>query len=211
MLTVYTSIYGGYDQLRPHPAHPAVTDWVCFTDEPLECDGWTVVVEPRRHPHPRMAAKWRKCHPPDSDLSIWIDGSIDVTPEWIDAAIAGLDHADLVLHQHPNRSSIVAEAEASLTLEKYRGLPVHQQAAYYINEWGWPDTVLYAAGAFARRHTPQVLQLGAAWYAECEHWTYQDQISLPPLVGRYGIQPALFEHTITHASWLRIRSHRSNQ
>lgn len=46
---MYTSIFGGYDTLKPHPDIPGV-DWVCFTDDPaLRQDGWTVAVDRPRY------------------------------------------------------------------------------------------------------------------------------------------------------------------
>jgi hypothetical protein len=210
-MIVYTSIFGAYDSLKPHPVHGCVDRWICFTDDPgLSCDGWDIVLEPPRG-HPRMSAKWRKTHPPDDDCSLWVDGSISFNEGLIDAALEGLSVADMALWRHPERTSIIVEAAVSVRMEKYRSLPVERQAAHYVNDWGWPDNQLWAAGVIARRHTTPVMQMGAAWYAECEHWTYQDQISLPPLLGRYGIYPVAFEHSIWSNPWTRITGHASNQ
>lgn len=210
-LTVYTSIYGGYDRLKPHPQHAAVDQWLCFTDDPtVQCDGWDIVLEPARHPHPRMAAKWRKCHPPEADWSIWVDGSVEFVPAWIDACLAGLSVADMAMFPHPERTSLIDEARVSLAMRKYAGLPVLEQAQHYIDSWGWHDRELWAATTFARRHTPTVLQMGAAWYSECEHWTYQDQISLPPLLARYGIRPEPFPYSVWRNPWFRLHAHASH-
>lgn len=208
-MIVHTAIHGGYDQLKPHPDHPDVDRWICHTDDSrLSCDGWETIVEMSPSRHPRLAAKWRKCHPPDTDCSIWIDGSISLTADWIDAAVAALDDADMFLHRHPDRTSILAEAEVSATMTKYAGLPVLAQAHHYIDNWGYPDVGLWAAGMIARRHTPTVLQMGAAWFAECEHWTYQDQISLPPLLARYNIEPAAADGSIwDHVAGVHAHHH----
>lgn len=211
-MLAYSAIYGGYDQLTPHPDHPAVDLWVCFTDDPnLTCDGWVTVVEPARFPHPRLSAKWRKAHPPDADRSLWIDGSMRLQgPGLVDAMLDALESGDWALWQHPDRTSIIDEAAVSMTMEKYFGLPVMQQARHYCDQWGWPDDELWASTTMARRHTPQVLQAGAAWFAENEHWTYQDQISLPPVLHRYGINPIGLPYSLWRNPWFKFGPHASN-
>lgn len=210
-MLVTTAIYGAYDELLPHPDHPAIERWVCYTDSPTTtAHNWDLVIEPPRFAHPRLSAKWRKCHPPTADCSMWIDASFEFhNADLIDEALHKLTHADLVLFSHPSRSSIVKEADVSASLAKYQGLPVQEQARHYIDRWGFPDDRLFAAGVFARRHTHEVLQAGAAWFSECEQWTYQDQISLPPILDRYGIEPAVFPYTLWDNPWFRVRPHRS--
>jgi hypothetical protein len=213
MIVCYTSIYGGYDTLKPHPNVPWVNRWVCYTDDPtLSCDGWDVEHEPARFAHPRLSAKWRKCHPPEAQLSIWIDGSMVVNDPQFFAEMVGL----LVKHEwamfaHPERVSLMAEAAVSEQMVKYHGLPVAAQAAYYIDKWGWPDNVLWASTTMGRRHTPEVLQAGAAWFAENEHWTYQDQLSLPPVIDRYDIDVGALQHTLWRNPWFKLAGHSSDQ
>lgn len=207
----YTSIFGLYDELKPHPDHPDVTDWLCFTDNPqLRCEGWTVIVEPARFPHPRLAAKWRKCHPPESETTLWVDGSMHFNFGLIDAMTKGLTESDWVMWAHPDRTSIVAEAAVSATMRKYVGLPLHEQVRHYIRQ-GWPDDRLWASTTMARRHTPTVLQAGAAWFAENEHWTYQDQLSLPVILDRYGIEPASLPYSLWRNPWFGFGPHASDQ
>ncbi|HEY1098534.1 MAG TPA: glycosyltransferase domain-containing protein [Myxococcota bacterium] len=211
-VVVYTSIYGAYDPLRAHPDHAGVDRWVCFTDDPaVACPGWDVVVEPARHRHPRMAAKWHKTHPPaDADVSLWVDGSLSFTAEFVDVLVESLERGDLGLWRHPSRSSIVDEAHVSARMRKYHGLPVVEQAEHYIAA-GHDDHDLWAGTVLARRHTPQIAELGEAWWAECVAWTYQDQISLPPLLARAQIAPAELPASLWDNPWITINPHRSRR
>jgi hypothetical protein len=211
---VATAIYGGYDTLAPHPDHDEVDRWVCFTDDPdLALDdghGWEIRVEPSRFEHPRLAAKWWKCHPPtgSSARSLWVDASIVFTDALVEEILVNLDRgAELVLFRHPDRTSIVDEAAVSAGMAKYQGLPVEAQARHYLDAWGHADRRLWAAGVIGRHHTSAVLQMGAAWFAECEHWTYQDQISLPPLIDRYRIDVATIHQHLWSSPWLSVRPH----
>lgn len=208
----YTSIYGGYDPLRPHPPHPAVDRWICYTDNPtLVCDGWETVVEPARYDHPRLSAKWRKCHPPDTDWSVWLDGSVHLTnADYIDTLAKLLTDADLAMFPHPDRTTIRDEAAASLAIAaaKYGGLDVHGQVDRYEARKPTGGLGLWATTTFARRHTVPVLQMGAAWLAHCDLETYQDQLSLPVLLDDYGLTVApITDGTLTANPWFAWCGH----
>jgi hypothetical protein len=214
---VYTAIFGGYDELKPHPDHPGVDEWLCITDDPdMRCSGWNVIVDEAEAPevaeHPRMQAKWHKCYPPDNHAkSIWIDGSMLIhDPEFFTTVLELLDTADMVMFQHPSRTSIIDEARVSEQMVKYHGLPVVQQAMYYCNDWEWNDRELWASTTIGRNHTDPVFELGSAWFRECAEWTYQDQISLPPLLERYGIVPAALPHNLWRNPWFGLRGHASD-
>jgi hypothetical protein len=211
---VYTSICGGYDTLRPHIDHPDITEWICYTDNPdLSCDGWRTVYKlSAPDVHPRMVAKRYKCYPPvEYDQSIWIDGCQEIIdPEFITATLELLESDDMVMWSHPDRTSIIAEAMASESMAKYHGLPVMRQAQHYCWSWGWPDDELWASTVIGRNHRPNVLALGADWFGECEYWTYQDQISLPPLVRRNGVSVAPLPYTLWRNPWFRRHHHASD-
>ncbi len=209
----YTSIYGGYDGLKPHVDNEYVNAWICYTDNPdLYCDGWVTIVEPQPFDHPRLAAKWRKCHPPTGfESSIWVDGSMNVTdPDYYTEVLAALAGHDMAMFAHPQRTSIISEARVSEQMVKYDRLPVVQQAYHYCQQWGWRDDTLWASTTIGRNHTPAVLQMGAAWFAENEHWTYQDQLSLPPLIDRYGLDVAPLAHSLWRNPWFHLTGHTSD-
>lgn len=203
-MIVYTAIYGGYDLLWPVDSD---CELVCYTDDPtLHADGWKVVVEPRPFDHPRLSAKWRKCHPPESDRSIWVDGSCQLTD--LDAYVAHakrrLDDVDLLLFDHPYRDDVTAEAAASLqeNPKKYAEFDLHKQVALYGETEG-----LWQTTSFARRHTPDVLQFGAAWFAHCQLLSPQDQLSLPYLIGLYQLTVEAVPDGFWATPWFDWRGH----
>jgi hypothetical protein len=208
---VFTSIYGGYDPLRPHPDHPGVDVWRCFTDDPdLTCPGWETVVEPPRFEHPRLSAKWRKCIPPDAERSLWLDGSLDLrSPYYVDVVDDCLGRAPMAFFRHPARDNIRDEAAESAPMPKYAGLDVHGQVDRYEQRKG-PQRGLWASTTFGRVHTPAVLQMGAAWLAHCDLLTYQDQLSLPVLLDDFGITPAVIPGHLTANPWFGWMGHGSH-
>jgi hypothetical protein len=210
MIVAFTAIYGSYDQPKAHPEHPAISSWVCFTDNPdLTAPGWRVVYAPLRYKHPRMGAKWWKCHPPNADASIWLDGSVALhNAEYIDMLLEGLMRSDLVMFQHPARDCIYDEVGASEPMVKYFGCDLRGQVARYQSQ-GWPaHNGLWATTTFARNHTPAVLAMGGAWFAHNELLTYQDQLSLPPLLADYGLNPDPIPGNLWGNPWFTLAPHR---
>ena len=109
---------------------------------------------------------------------------------------------------HPWRDCIYAEAEASVSLPKYDGQPVTEQAACYRRlghpeHWG-----LWASGLIARQHTPEVKAHGAAWTRETDMWTLQCQISEPFVLPQPRPAPRVpppGDHFLTEPSGWPIR------
>ena len=208
---VYSAIYGGYDAPKGQFDHDAVDSWILYTDNPdLKVPGWDVRYAPLRYPHPRMGAKWWKCHPPEADASLWLDGSIVLNgPEYIDIILDGLEGSDLTMFEHPERDCIYDEVRASEGMVKYFGHDMRAQVARYQSR-EWPANAgLWASTTFGRRHTPAVLAFGGAWFAHCELLTYQDQLSLPPLLDDYGLRPNPIPGNLWRNPWFTLSPHRS--
>lgn len=211
-MIAYTSIYGAYDSLKAHPEVPGV-EWRCYTDDKTidNPGGWEVVYEPARFPHPRLSAKWRKCHPPTDDGStLWVDGGVTVIGSSLIAdVLVRLVDAPMVMFRHPWRDCIYEEVGASASMVKYAGLPLQEQVHRYAGG-GWPAHAgLWASTIIGRRNTDQTTAFGAAWFAHCELLTYQDQLSLPPLLDRYGLTPAPLPFTLCDHPGFHWGGHRS--
>lgn len=212
-MIVYTAIFGGYDRPQPHLSHHLVDRWICYTDDPdLDAPGWEVLYETGRYPHPRLSAKWWKCHPPQgSDTTLWVDGQIVFNDiGFIDVVADCLSRSDMTLWAHPQRDDITEEAEVSSRMLKYDRLDVHGQVRRYT-EAGWPaHGGLWASTVIGRRNTPAVLQMGAAWFAHNELLTYQDQLSLPPILAAYTINPEPLPQSLWNNQWLGFAGHNSD-
>jgi len=192
-LAAVCAIYGGYDLIPPVPE--GVDDAVLVTDVPVR-SGWRNVVEPSGA-HPRLAAKRPRCRPDlytDCEASLWTDGSIHVLDDrFITLVRSQLEEHEIVLWDHPeDRDCFLEEAQHCHDWPKYRDGPLLEQAAHYLAE-GMPEHFgLWATGSIARLHTDRMRVLGDAWLAEMERWTIQDQVSLPYLFWREGIEPGTF-------------------
>jgi hypothetical protein len=192
-LAAVCAIYGGYDLIPPVPE--GVDDAVLVTDVPVH-SGWRNIVEPS-NAHPRLAAKHPKARPDlytDCEASLWMDGSAHVLDgRFVELVRHRLEEHELVLWDHPeDRDCFLQEAQVCHALQKWPDLPLLAQAEHYLDS-GMPEHFgLWAAGCIARRHTSDMQRLGDDWVSEIERWTSRDQISLPYLLWREGIEPGTF-------------------
>gem|GEM_PF-2881801 len=192
-LAAVCAIYGGFDLIPPVP--DGVDDAVLVTDVPVR-SGWRNVVEPSPE-HPRMAAKRPRCRPDlytDCEASLWMDGSVHVLDaRFVQLVREKLTQHEIVLWDHPeDRDCVLQEAQHCHDWPKYRDGPLLEQAQHYLKE-GMPEHFgLWATGCIARRHTDRMRDLGDAWLDEMQRWTIQDQVSLPYLFWREGIEPGTF-------------------
>jgi hypothetical protein len=209
-IALITACYGDYDPIKPLPEWHGFDDAVCVTDTASGVgEGWRVHVEPRGE-SPRLAAKRPKMLPwlfTDCDAAVWLDASFEITGRGFSDWVRGhLERDDFVVWQHPEgRHCLGQEAEVCWMFPKYDGQPILQQAAHYFADgmprmWG-----LFAAGMVGYRFTSASKGLGAAWYAEQERWTVQDQISLPWLLWRSGKRFGVWQANEYRNPYLRLR------
>lgn len=186
-VAVYTGVFGGYDALHaPRERQPGV-QYVCFTDNPrLKSTAWGIRYCPPSG-DPMLQAKRMKVlahEMVDCDLSIWIDGNIELV------SLNGVIEAckrDLALAPHPERDCIYAEAEHCRMAR--RGDPKRIEAAVsrYRAEGHPPAFGLWMGGIVVRKHTAAVARFNQAWWREIESGTTRDQISLPVVLRRLGL------------------------
>jgi hypothetical protein len=209
----FTAVFGGYDLLKPFPVDAGMAA-ICFTDDAeLEASGWTIgVVEPL-HEHSRMSAEYFKVmgHVAMSefDQTLWIDASLQIDePTFPEEALSYLECGDLALFLHPDRACIYPEAEKSAGMLKYQDQAVHEQVAHYRDEGHPEDAGLYAATVIARnQRSPRIAELNERWWDENLRWTYQDQLSLPPVLRELGIRPTIFAQNLYHNRWFHFTPH----
>ena len=209
-VALITACYGAYDPVRPLPEDHGFDDAVLVADDrSLISDGWRVHLEPSDE-SPRLAAKRAKMMPwlyTDCDAAVWLDASFEVLGSgFAGFARAALDQDDFVVWQHPEgRVDITDEAQVSMTLKKYQGSRVKEQAAFYKAQ-GFPENWgLFAAGTIGWRFTPTVKRFGSLWLRECHDWSIQDQVSLPYLLWSEGMKFGIWQANEYQNPFLALR------
>lgn len=209
-ICIYTASFGDHDE--PPELYDAGVDLHCFTDKPLVRTTWRVhqpgyYNEPRAR-DARMQAKYWKTHAVDVfreqyDYSVWIDASF-----WVHHGAGFAEHClrylkgGLAFYPHPaDWRSLEQEAEISLRMPKYEGLPLVEQVNHYRAQ-GLTGGTLLCGGVIAREHTSAMARLEADWWEECCAWSPQDQLSLPYVLWKNGVAPGLMPGDIYSNDYL---------
>jgi hypothetical protein len=122
--------------------------------------------------------------------------------------VEALGDGDVAMWEHPQRDCILPEAAVSATMPKYLGLPVEVQAAHYVNAGHPVGYGLWATGCMTWSPTADG-DAGDAWFDEQLHWTYQDQISWPFIVRRYGLDVRPMPGMLWDKQMVTFRAHAS--
>lgn len=208
-VAVVSACYGAYDQPRAQCEQDIAVDWIYVSDAPPPApEPWETWFIPSDEP-PCLAAKRAKCEPwslLDYEHIIWLDANSEVTnPAFAREALACLNDG-VAVFAHPRRDCIYDEADASLGAEgqggKYADEPIREQVAHYRAEGHPAHAALYACGTVVWDATDdRARALGAAWIAECEQWSIQDQLSLPVVARRLGVRPGVFRFPQIERRW----------
>lgn len=196
-IAVYTSIFGGYDNLIEDQFPMEGVDYICFADRVIESETWKVVKSIPIYNDPNRNAKKYKILPhrylKDYDWSIWIDGNIKVISD-IRSLCSG-DFYKLYNHMEvfDKRNCIYDEAEAILNFgkinsEKYpeKGIKnwkdnprlIIKQINRYILE-GYPKQNGLATTPIIVRfhHHQDVITHNEDWWTEIKYNSKRDQLS----------------------------------
>lgn len=196
-IAVYTSIFGGYDNLIEDQFQMEGVDYICFTDRDIESKTWKVVKSTPIYNDPNRNAKKYKVLPhrylKDYDWSVWIDGNIkiisDVRPLCNDGVYKLYDHMQVF----DKRNCIYDEAQAILNFgkinsERYpeKGIKnwkdnprlIVEQMNRYISE-GYPKQNGLATTPIMVRshHDEDVIKHNEDWWSEIKYNSKRDQLS----------------------------------
>jgi hypothetical protein len=192
----YTVIFGSTDNLKEPKVISPGWEYICYTDDPsLKSEAWDVkVVESE---NPRKTSRYYKTHPPQADLTLFIDATFQIKRQLDPFALSKTE--GIWLNSHPQRQCIYEEAQ--IVIEK--GLDsehtVNQQVTKY-REDGYPEqNGLYRCGILVRNGSDkQVQKLNETWWEEIENGTWRDQVSFPYACKKVGITPNTILHGITN-------------
>lgn len=207
-LIVYTAVLGKTDPLH-EPRCASDAEFVCFTDQPIESDRWTIV-RMREQATPSRATRVLKCNPdllfPDADAWLWLDAAFTllVAPERIAAAT----QAEMAGMRHPDRVRIADECEAIIKARKGLAAPTRAQLAAYQAE-GWdtdesPQDGITNGGFLLRRNSEAVRRFNRLWDAEVQGRTLRDQMSIDYCAWRAGVEIEHLPGHVRRNEWARL-------
>ena len=190
-IVIYTAVAGGYDNLQPPLVRPPNCDFVAFSDQPLQVDGWQIRPFNYLHHDPTRSARFVKLHPhvyfADYDHSIWVDGNIGIRGDIREFCARLTDESPLGIFVHPLRDCVYVEANECIKRNKDHAQIITRQVERY-RESGFPKKAgMWETNVLARRHNdPACVALMTAWWREMEIGSRRDQLSLPIVVKQLG-------------------------
>jgi len=198
-IAIYTSIFGGYDNLIDEQFQMDGVDYICFTDRDIESKTWKVVKSTPIYNDSNRNAKKYKVLPHrylnDYDWSVWIDGNIKVISD-----IRSLCNGDayklydhMLVGEYDRRNCIYDEAQTILNFgkinsERYpeKGIKnwkdrpklIVDQMNRYLSE-GYPkQNGLSTTPIMVRNHMDDnVINHNEDWWSEIKHNSKRDQLS----------------------------------
>ena len=184
-VVVYTCITGGYDELRK-PFKVDGVDYICFTDNTgMAANGWELKPIPdgldglSKVKQQRMVKVLPHKYLPGYDMSIWVDGSVEVKANVIDFIKSVYDEKHSVyIPQHPTRSCIYDECKAVKAIGKDKTDLPDKQMSKYLNE-GFPKKYgLVQSNIMLRKHNDkECIKLMDTWAEEIRNFSHRDQLS----------------------------------
>ena len=214
----YTCITGGYDQVREPKVISKGVDYICFTDNiKLKSNIWQIRPIPDELKLLSNVKKQRivKICPhrylKEYDVSIWIDGNIEVKADLNDFIQQyNLSKCPFYTRIHPCRKCIYAEAQACISMGKDNASIIKKQVDAYKKE-GYPkDIGMVETCVILRKHNDIKCQLLCnAWASELLLHSHRDQLSFNYVCWKMHFLPGILknEFKISANETFRIYRH----
>jgi len=201
-IAIYTSIFGGYDNLPEIPYKPDNCDFICFTDKDINSTEWKIIKSPVIYSSPNRNAKRYKVLPHkylnQYEYSIWMDGNMSVKGDVNELIDQYLSNSSIAFYSHANnvldsRSCPYEEAEYILTignknynLNPERGILAYKDNPAIITKQmqnygyaGFPrNGGLITGMVILRKHNdPDCIKVMEQWWSEVSYNSKRDQLS----------------------------------
>jgi hypothetical protein len=174
MNLIYSAIYKDYDLINEQPSQED-TDFIMFHDKRFESKTWKIFET--KSETGNMDAKWWKLHPPTGyDMTIWIDGAIEVKPNFIEEIKRQMGDSKYGIQKHPIRDCVYEEEKASPD-GKYIKERLKHQVYSYMEDGLPPHNGLTWNCILVRQG--DTTEFDSMWWNEIEKWSIQDQLSSP--------------------------------
>lgn len=196
---IYTVLTGNYDRLQqPEIVRPGY-DYICFTDRGEGRDGvWELRWIPFETPDPITRARYSKLQPhvvlPDYEYSVFMDANLCITGEGFYQAVekAMAEKASFCGLPHPSRDCVYDELRYCYLKDKLSTCAAFRHHRFLQRSHMPRHAGLLETNILLRAHNkPKMIALDDAWWADFQLCCTRDQLTLPPVLQRFGIAPAL--------------------
>jgi len=188
MKTVFTAVFGPYDDLKTPLVVTPGWRYICFTDQPFKNDVWEVIQRPLMPEGAPRTARFYKImfhRHIESEDSLWIDASFIINcnlDEWWKRF-----KEPITCVKHPIRNDVYSEAQACIDQRRGDGRTIMKQVELYWKIGLPKNNGLIASGILMRQMKQPVIDICDLWWRHlCEH-SSRDQISLAYAVWKMPI------------------------
>jgi hypothetical protein len=194
-MIVYTAIFGHYDKLFPPTVVNPDFGYYCVSENGCSApEPWQTATRQLKG-NLRRSARYYKINShltfPNTDLSIWHGGNVQLTCDPIDL-VNLMGDADILVFRHSLRGGVYEEAAACMLWKVGSHNRIQRQIDRYKAEH-FPDRNLYMAFLIVRRHTDHIAHFNELWWDEVAHGSARDQISLPYALWKSGVKPKVIK------------------
>lgn len=178
MPTIYTVIFGPYENLKEPLVITEGWRYICFTDQPLTSDIWEIR-QVETWGNKRMHSREYKINFDryiDDEESIYIDGSFTINcnlTDWWEKHFK----APATFVQHPRRNCVFEEIRACIKRKRCDEMKLRRQERAYRGHIRRGKGVIQS-GLMMRKKTPEVIKLMREWWEELQKYSTRDQISM---------------------------------
>lgn len=189
-VTVFTAIFGNYEQVRNPAKINKDIRYVLFTDREVKNPGvWEVRIVPHFGSHAKTARHYKILstrYLQDADATVWHGGWLRLIKDPMNA-VSYLKKCDIAMEPHLERSCIYKEAAACINLGKVNEQNARKQMKEYRKD-GFPRNYgLTSAFLIVRRNTPRIAELEELWWEQIDKFTIRDQLSLMYCMWKLGL------------------------
>lgn len=177
-MTIYTVIFGRYEDLKEPKIITPGWRYLCFTDQEFTSKVWQIVKVNTWHDK-RMHSREYKINFDryiDDPHSIYIDGSFTINCDlgkWWQNNF----RSPATFIQHPRRNCVFDEIDRCILYQRCDVSKLKAQKEAYTGIVGKGKGVIQS-GLMMRERTPEVINLMRDWWDELLKYSTRDQISM---------------------------------
>lgn len=189
---IFTAIFNNYDTLKEPTITTPGWDYVCFTDDiKLKSKTWIMIYMENIQPKEERKLKILNPVYSQTDLSIWVDGSIQINCN-LDKFVTQYCKSDFNLMKHNIRNCVYMEAAECIKRKKDDPEIINKQMEV-CREMNYPENAgMVATGILIRRKSKAVEQFCKAWWTVVATHSRRDQLSFNVVEYNNPIEHTLF-------------------
>lgn len=208
---VYTTLYGAWDRLPEQPVRcGSAVDFIAFVGDPaVTSNTWQVRHVPPLLPDDSVrSSRFAKLLPhrllPDYDMSLYIDCTVrlEQTPEAMFRDLLIGQTETMACFSHPDRTDVLAEAEAIIDLGLDDPAVCLTQMAAYRRAGFAGGAPLIWGGLMMRYHNhPAVVACMERWFAHVLRYSRRDQLAFPFVAEQLSFDFVAHRYAATQSPW----------